>query len=119
MLFHSQDGSVGALDPGAVDSIYITPLTAFGITAIRQVTSEFDPIRPTSIEFIRIPQTFEANPALQILQPWKCVGDLLTLLSMFSTCSSNLTWQAAAQPLQLLGGISVCKWVTSVVEGLC
>ena len=35
-ILRSEDGSVGALDPGAVDSIYITPLDVLGTASIRQ-----------------------------------------------------------------------------------
>jgi len=35
-ILRFEDGSVGALDPGAVDSIYITPLDVLGTASIRQ-----------------------------------------------------------------------------------
>jgi len=88
-----------------VDSIYITPLTALGTTAIRQVrhpsSTQFDP--QTSTKFIRIPQIFEAERFCNALQRWNFVGDLLISFSNVLHMLANLTWQAAAQPLQLLG----------------
>ena len=38
-ILRFEDGSVGALDPGAVDSIYITPLDVLGTASIRQALS--------------------------------------------------------------------------------
>ena len=32
----SEDGAIGALDPGAIDSIYVSPLLMFGTVAIRK-----------------------------------------------------------------------------------
>lgn len=44
-ILRFEDGSVGALDPGAVDSIYITPLDVLGTASIRQaVVSMSEPV---------------------------------------------------------------------------
>ena len=68
---------------------------------VRPNSTQFDP--QTSTKFIRIPQIFEAERFCNALQRWNFVGDLLISFSNVLHMLANLTWQAAAQPLQLLG----------------